>query len=117
MHKPKKLCNCLTFFGIGKFCIISTFLGSVPVSYTHLLTVQLGHLLNKDKRWQWNLKEQNIFELIKDKFLNTVILAHPNFAEPFYIHTDASNIALGVELFQLDGSGNHIVVALSLIHI
>ena len=81
------------------------------------LTVQLGHLLNKDNRWRWNLKEQNIFELIKNKFLNTVILAHPNFSEPFYIHTDASDIALGVELFQLDGSDNHKVVAVSYTHL
>ena len=52
-----------------------------------------------------------IRDRIKNKSLNTVILAHPNFSEPFYIHTDASDIALGVELFQLDGSGNHKVVA------
>ena len=48
------------------------------------------------------LPEQTAFEQIKNKFLTTVILAHPNFVEPFYIHTDASDIALGVELFQVD---------------
>ena len=53
----------------------------------------------------------NTFQLIKDKFLEIVILRHPNFKKPFFLNCDASNISLGTTLYQEDEEGHHLVIS------
>ncbi|MGP1947444.1 MAG: Ty3/Gypsy family RNase HI domain-containing protein [Arsenophonus sp. NC-PG7-MAG3] len=50
------------------------------------------------------------FNLIKGKFLETIMLHHPNFNKPFFMNCDASNISLGAELYQEDEDGDHLVI-------
>ena len=65
-----------------------------------------------DKR-RWGPEQDTILQLIKEKFLESVILHHPNFDKPFYLNCDASNISLGAELHQKDEEGNQLVVSFS----
>ena len=49
--------------------------------------------------------------MIKHNFLNSVILKHPNFDQPFFMNCDASDVSLGSVLYQDDSEGNHQVVS------
>lgn len=74
-------------------------------------TSRLRHVLSSTKPWKWTAHEQEIFEEIKDNFLSTVILKHPNFSTPFLINCDSSYYALGAELFQYNDEGDKEVIA------
>lgn len=75
------------------------------------LTGKLASVLTTKNNWHWGEEEEKIFNEIKKRFLDTVVLKHPDFDKPFYLQTDASDIAVGVELFQEDEQGEHQVVA------
>lgn len=74
------------------------------------LTTQFNHLLSSKGKWYWGSKERNIFNEIKQKFLKAVILNHPNWEEPFFINTDASDISVAAILYQYDEAGEEKVV-------
>lgn len=67
----------------------------------------LTHLLKKDSKWTWGDTEQHVFERVKALFLKTVILRFPDFAKVFYLQTDSSSVALGVELYQMLEQSEH----------
>ena len=46
----------------------------------------------------------------KEKFSNMVMMNHPDFLKTFYLQTDASNVALGAELYQEDGDKEHYTI-------
>ena len=45
---------------------------------------------------------QNSFESLKQTLTSDVVLAHPDYEQPFHAFTDASNIAVGAVLMQRD---------------
>ena len=59
----------------------------------------------------WGPEQDTIFKSIKDNFLKTIMLQHPNFNRPFFMNCDASDISLGSVLYQEDDDGNHQVVS------
>lgn len=65
-------------------------------------TRPLTLLLQKNVKWRWGSVEEESFNLTKLLFLETVILKFPNFDKTFYLQTDGSCFAIGVELYQLD---------------
>lgn len=60
----------------------------------------LIELVRKDKKWCWDEHHQRAFEEAKSVFLQEVVIAFPDFSQPFYLNTDASTAAIGGELFQ-----------------
>lgn len=74
-------------------------------------TTRLSHVLSTNKPWKWGPEEQSIFDELKEQFLKSVVLHHPDFAKPFYINADASHHALGAEIYQLDNNGDKQVIA------
>jgi hypothetical protein len=72
--------------------------------------ISATQLLRKGTGWSWTSVEQQAFERTKELFLETVILHFPNFSKTFYLQTDGSGVALGVELYQLDDAGEHGVI-------
>ena len=54
---------------------------------------------------KWGEEDDKTFKTIKEKFLEKVMLHHPDFNRRFFINCDASDVSLGAELY------------LSLIHI
>jgi hypothetical protein len=45
-------------------------------------------LLKKDVAWTWSEKAQEVFNTLKEKLLEFLILRRPNFSKVFILHTD-----------------------------
>lgn len=74
-------------------------------------TQQLTHLLRKDTKWQWGPSEQKAFDDVKNLFLDTILLKHPDAGRTFYVQTDSSGYGLGATLYQLQEEGEKGVIA------
>ena len=68
-------------------------------------------MLQKSKQWKWGETERDAFSEIKHKFANMIMMNHPNFEHNFYLQTDASNVALGAELYQEERHKEHKTIA------
>ena len=62
----------------------------------------LNLLLQKDQPYYWGDKQEKAFQTLKNHLITAPILQYPNFKQPFYVHTDASQSGLGAVLAQLD---------------
>ena len=96
--EPKNIKQLQSFLGLCNFY------RKFQENYAHT-TSKLSAVLQKNKQWKWGDTERNAFNEIKRKFSHMIMMNHPDFNKTFYLQTDASNVALGAELY------------LSLIHI
>ncbi|XP_022857861.1 uncharacterized protein LOC111378821, partial [Olea europaea var. sylvestris] len=64
------------------------------------IVLPLTELTKKDKDWDWLSQCQVAFERLKKSMWSNPILALPDMAKPFEVHTDASDFALGGVLMQ-----------------
>lgn len=101
---PKNLKQLQSFLGVCNYY------RKFHKNYSEL-TTKFKHLLSTKYKWKWSDKDTETFQQIKDKFLDSVLLHHPNFQKRFFINCDASDISLGAELYQEDEEGNHLVVS------
>jgi hypothetical protein len=62
------------------------------------ITTPLKKLSKKFDLFLWTLECEDLFKLLKEKMIGFLILLYPNWKVEFYVHVDASNIALGVVL-------------------
>ena len=70
-------------------------------SSTHILALLCRLLSTTGKlNWQWGKTEQQAFKIAKEMLSRNVILLYPDFAKPFDLYTDASNLQLDVTLVQ-----------------
>ncbi|KAF8761510.1 Reverse transcriptase (RNA-dependent DNA polymerase) [Rhizoctonia solani] len=60
----------------------------------------LHNLVKKDTPWQWNAREQEAFQGLKDAITNAPVLCHADPTKPYFLETDASGAALGSILSQ-----------------
>ena len=60
--------------------------------------------------FQWTERQQEAFDLLKEKLTTPPILAYPKFDQEFILFTDASDTAIGCVLSQMVG-GKEVVVA------
>ena len=102
--KPNKRKHLQSFLGLCNYY------RKFQNNYSALTSKFKKQLSAKDK-WHWGPEEDQTFDNIKEKFLETVMLRHPNFKDPFYMNCDASDTSLGAELYQEDEEGNHLVVS------
>ncbi|QRW23138.1 Retrotransposable element Tf2 protein [Rhizoctonia solani] len=65
----------------------------------------LHNLVKKDTPWQWNTKEQEAFQGLKDAITNTLVLCHVDPSKPYFLETDALGAALGSILSQQQEDG------------
>ena len=68
--------------------------------------VPLLEYTRKGVKWSWNDDLERVFNEIKRLYSSSVLLNYPEVKKPFYLKTDASDVALGAVLFQLDDDGN-----------
>uniref|UniRef100_A0A3B3R7C8 Reverse transcriptase/retrotransposon-derived protein RNase H-like domain-containing protein n=1 Tax=Paramormyrops kingsleyae TaxID=1676925 RepID=A0A3B3R7C8_9TELE len=61
--------------------------------------------------FKWDESCQRALEELKVRLTSSPILLFPDFAKPFFLHTDACNAGLGAALMQHDSSGREIAVA------
>ena len=66
---------------------------------SHVLA-PLAALTSKTVKWQWTDVHQNAFDTMKRIISRQVMLAYPDFEQPFDIHTDASHYQLGAVISQ-----------------
>ncbi|KAG5870692.1 hypothetical protein JTB14_003890 [Gonioctena quinquepunctata] len=75
------------------------------------LTLPLLKLLKKGQKWKWGPEEEEAMRAIKDAYLKTVLIVHPDLNRTFYIQCDSSDYALEGSLYQLSNEGERQVVA------
>ena len=75
----------------------------------------LTDLLKKDIDWRWDNTHADAFRAIKKNLLHAPILALPNPEYPFSVVCDASDIAIGIALFQTDVAGSERVITFNLV--
>ena len=64
------------------------------------MVAPLTDLLKKDQAWGWKEEQRVAFEKLKAAISSEPVLKLPNFEEPFEMHTDASDKAVGRVLIQ-----------------
>ncbi|KAL5516223.1 hypothetical protein EMCRGX_G001504 [Ephydatia muelleri] len=75
------------------------------------IAAPLFKLLSKEnaKFFAWNSASQNAFEELKSRLVSPPILAYPDFKQPFLLHTDASDAAIGAVLSQVQGGTERVI--------
>lgn len=61
--------------------------------------------LRHSNNFEWGEREESAFQRLKMALTSNELLAYPNFDKPFIVTTDASNIALGGVISQVDEAG------------
>ena len=68
-------------------------------------------LTKKDRKFEWTKDCQQAFYNLKKRFTEELVLQMPNHSRPFQIESDASKVATGAVLTQLDLNGDRHLVA------
>jgi hypothetical protein len=64
------------------------------------IAAPLTEIVKKSVGFKWNDKQDEAFNLLKDKLLSAPVLALPNFTKAFEVECDASSIGIGAVLMQ-----------------
>jgi RNase H-like domain found in reverse transcriptase len=96
---PTMLKQTRSFLGFGNFY-------RKFISHYSELARPLNDLMKKDKKFEWSTKCQEAFETMKKRFMEEPVLFMPNQSKPFQIKSDASKVATGAVLTQLDSNGD-----------
>nr|CAI5824872.1 unnamed protein product [Callosobruchus analis] len=75
------------------------------------LTAPLLELLRKNHAWEWSDDEMEVFAKIKEAYLRTTMMVHPDHGRSFYIQCDSSDYAVAGCLFQLSDNNERQVIA------
>lgn len=74
-------------------------------------TLPLIKQLKKRVLWEWKDKHEKCFNDIKELYLKTTLVEHPDFGRIFYSSADSSGYGIGACLFQFNGEGERNVIA------
>ena len=96
---PTKVKEVRSFLGFGNFY-------QKFISHYSDITRPLNDLTKKDKKFEWTNNCQQAFDLLKKKFTEEPVLMMPDHTKPFQIEADASKVATGAVLTQLDFNGD-----------
>ncbi len=61
------------------------------------------------KGFQWEAEQQRAFDALKHALIHPPVLALPNQADEFIIDTDASDLAIGAELIQIQDGEEKVI--------
>ncbi|ETO06177.1 RETRotransposon-like family member, partial [Reticulomyxa filosa] len=64
-------------------------------------TAELSKLRKKNTKWKWDSTHEDAFTQLKKAIKNTQLLRHPKQSDPFIVHCDASDVAVGAALLQI----------------
>ena len=119
---PKKIqaivnwCRLTTVTDVHSFMGFTNHYRRFIDKYAHiarLLNILIsGENANKKKQAiEWNDNCEESFQELKKLCCSMPILAYADYSKPFKLHTDMSNLGLGVVLFQTDENGLERVIA------
>ncbi|PZC76249.1 hypothetical protein B5X24_HaOG204855 [Helicoverpa armigera] len=77
--------------------------------YSHM-TVPFCQMLQKGTAWKWTPEVDRLFEAVKDAFIETVVLIHPDTDRIYYLQTGSSGEGVAGCLYQLDDENNERVI-------
>jgi Reverse transcriptase (RNA-dependent DNA polymerase)/RNase H-like domain found in reverse transcriptase len=92
---PTTLKQTQSFLGFGNFY-------QKFISHYSKLAWPLNDLMKKDKKFEWTANCQKAFNTMKKQFTEEPVLLMPDQSKPFQIKSDASKMATGAVLTQLD---------------
>ncbi|QRW18621.1 Retrotransposable element Tf2 protein [Rhizoctonia solani] len=95
---PTKVKEVQLFLGFANF------LRQFVANFSHMARL-LHNLVKKNTPWQWNSKEQEAFQGLKDAITNALVLCHADPTKPYFLETNASGAALGSILSQCQDDG------------
>jgi hypothetical protein len=101
---PTTLEQTRSFLGFGNFY-------RKFISHYSKLARPLNNLIKKDKKFEWTTECQEAFDTMKKWFMEEPVLLMPNQSKPFQIESDASKVATGMVLTQLNSNGDRHPVA------
>jgi RNase H-like domain found in reverse transcriptase len=101
---PNTVKQVQSFLGFGNFY-------QKFISHYSDLAQPLNCLTKKDKKFEWTMDCQNAFDTIKEQFTEEPVLLMPDQSKPFQIESDASKVATGAVLTQLDSNGDRHSIA------
>jgi RNase H-like domain found in reverse transcriptase/Reverse transcriptase (RNA-dependent DNA polymerase) len=101
---PTTLKQTRSFLGFGNFY-------RKFISHYSKLARPLNNLMKKDKKFEWTTNCQKAFDTMKKQFTEEPVLLMPDQSKPFQIESDASKVATGTVLTQLDSNGDRHPVA------
>ena len=82
--------------GVRSFLGLANFYQKFIQDYTQVVR-PLNNLLKKDVAFEWKEAQQNVFDMLKEKFMTAPILAYPDDNCQFCLECDTSNYAIGAE--------------------
>lgn len=74
------------------------------------ITKPLTRILSDKEEFVWGAEQESAMDAVKDILSVAPALGLPNFSKEFYIQSDASDVAVGGMLFQLDNDKQPIVL-------
>jgi hypothetical protein len=77
------------------------------------IVAPLYELLKKENKFLWSEFCKNSFSDLKKALVSYPVLRQPDFSKQFILHTDASNLAIGVVLSQEEDDKDHAVAYFS----
>lgn len=69
----------------------------------------LTSLLKKGNKFKWGEEQERAIQHLKERLVRAPILSCPDFEQPFFLQTDASNSGLGAILFQKCDDGEKVI--------
>ena len=75
------------------------------------ITKPLHRLTEKNCPFQWSSVCQHAFDTLREKLVSPPILAYPDYTKEFILDTDASDVAVGAVLSQIQDDGTERVIA------
>ncbi|TFY58379.1 hypothetical protein EVJ58_g6460 [Rhodofomes roseus] len=92
--RPSKVAELQSFLGMAVY-----FSNYIP--YYSFIASPLFQLLRKDTKWKWTAECEHAWQAIKAALQNAPVLAHAQPGYPYRLYTDASDVALGACLQQV----------------
>ena len=93
IDEPKNRKELRSFIGIINYY------RDMWIRRSHVLA-PLASLTSKTSKWNWGPQQSKAFAMAKRIIAEEVMLAYPDFSQPFEIHTDASHYQLGAVISQ-----------------
>ena len=94
LARPTSISDLQKFLGMVVY--FSTY-----IPFYSMIAAPLFDLLKKGVKWQWRAEQETAYEQAKEALANAPVLGHPISNQAYRLYTDASDLALGASLQQV----------------